>query len=222
MHRRSNINLHSCSIRHFSLDAIQHLLLPPTRTWSTTCCTRRCTSSSVAVQPTDLASGQKVSSVRNLQTVSCASLMLCVGSRHDVFCHVVVRHVVTGHATSCRIVCQSKSASCGPVSCHVIPCHCRQHHFMFCHPPWPITHVMSHRVRSCPCPCVTCCLCSWQSRQLFTVIATCEIHHSACTANAHRLWISATHKKSKQNVHSRTLNTAPVSTRIALLSTKNL
>ena len=87
--------------------------------------------------PSDLACGQKVSSMRNLQTVSRASLILGVGSRHDVFCHDVFCHVVTGQATShsiFRTICQTQAHHVVPFRVSGIPCHGKLHHFiMFCH-----------------------------------------------------------------------------------------
>ena len=96
--------------------------------------------------PSDLASG--------LQTVSRVSLILGVGSCHDVFCYAVVCDDVTCHATSrriFRIVCQMKSTSRGPVSCHVMPFHGTPHHFTFCHPfAQNSCHVISCEILSVP------------------------------------------------------------------------
>ena len=70
----------------------------------------------------------------------------------DLSCHIVVCHVVTGHAPSCRIfriVCLSRSASCGPVSCHVMPFLAR--HIISCSAtPWSKNHVMSCEILSMP------------------------------------------------------------------------
>ena len=148
--------------------------------------------------------------MRNFQTVSRASLILGVGSRHDVFCHVVVCHVVTGHAPSCRIfriVCQTKRTSCGPLSCHGIPCHGRQHHFMFCHSLLANNscHVISCEILSMPMCDVL---------PLFIAIKATvhsERHvrnssssmHLKCTSSRD---LSYTNKKGNQNVHARTLN----------------
>ena len=89
----------------------------------------------------------KGSSVRNLQTVSRASLILGVGSLHDVFCHIVVCHVVTGHAPSCRIfrivwsiekrIMWSRFVSCHALlwhatSFHVLPLLGQKNHVMSC------------------------------------------------------------------------------------------
>ena len=71
--------------------------------------------------------------------------------------------------------------------------------------PLPKTHVMSYRVRSCPCPCRVLPLVN-AITQGVTVIATCEFHYSESTGNAPRVWISATPTNGTHNVHERHLN----------------
>ena len=142
-----------------------------------------------------------ISSVRNLPSVSRVSLILGVGSRHDVFCHVVT-DPACGHHISAKYVKQIRhhvvsfrGMSC-PTARHIISCSAT---------PLPKTHFMSYRVRSCPRPCDMLPLFT-ASKHVLTVSVTCEIPCSALPPNASRLWISAGHKNSAQNVHARTLN----------------
>ena len=133
--------------------------------------------------------------------MSRVSVILGVGSRHDVFCHVVTDPACGHHIF--RKVCQTDKTSCGVVSCQVMP---SARHIISCSAtPLPKTHFMSYRVRSCPRPCDMLPL-FIAIKQVLTVSITCEIPCSVWPPNAPRLWISAGHKNSAQNVHARTLN----------------